>query len=79
MLGSLPEVQRDMPRTLLDVTREYGGVTRLRVGPASMYLVADGDLIVELITKRAGELRKSNRTRQSLGGHLGRGLVTPRL
>ena len=76
LLGSLPEIQRDMPQTLLDVTREFGGVTRLRVGPASMYLVADGDLIVELIAKRAGELRKSNRTRQSLGGHLGRGLVT---
>jgi cytochrome P450 len=41
-----------------------------------MYLVADGDLIVEMITRRAGELRKSNRTQQSLGGHLGRGLVT---
>jgi cytochrome P450 len=76
LLGSLPEIQRDMPQTLLNVTREFGGVTRLRVGPATMYLVADGDLIVELIAKRAGELRKSNRTRQSLGGHLGRGLVT---
>lgn len=76
MLGSLPEIQRDMPQTLLDVTREFGGVTRLRVGPTSMYLVGDGDLIVELTTKRAAELRKSNRTRQSLGGHLGRGLVT---
>ena len=59
LLGSLPDIQRDMPQTLLDVTREYGGVTRLRVGPASMYLVADGDLIIEMITKRAGELRKS--------------------
>jgi cytochrome P450 len=29
-----------------------------------------------MITKRASELRKSDRTRQSLGGHLGRGLVT---
>ncbi len=76
LLGSLAEVQRDMPQTLLDVSREYGGITRLRVGPASMYLVTDGDLIIELIAKRAGELRKSNRTRQSLGGHLGRGLVT---
>ena len=76
LLGSLAEIQRDMPQTLLDVTREYGGVTRMRVGPTSMYLVADGDLIVELIAKRADELRKSNRTRQSLGGHLGRGLVT---
>jgi cytochrome P450 len=76
LLGSLPEIQRDMPQALLDVTRDYGGVTRIRVGPTSMYLVADGDLVVDLLTKRAGELRKSNRTRQSLGGHLGRGLVT---
>ena len=76
LLGSLPEIRRDMPQTLLDVTREFGGVTRLRVGPASMYLVADGELIVEMVTKRHGELRKSRRTRAALGGHLGDGLVT---
>ena len=76
LLGSLPDIQQDMPQTLIDVTREYGGVTRMRVGPASMYLVGDGALITEMITRRAGELRKSNRTQQSLGGHLGRGLVT---
>jgi cytochrome P450 len=76
LLGSLPDVRRDMPQTLIDVTREYGPVTRLRVGPASMYLVADGDLIVEMIARRAVELRKSNRTRTSLGGHLGQGLIT---
>jgi len=76
LLGSLREVQRDMPQTLLDVTREYGGISRLRVGPVSMYLVADADLILEMISKRAGEFRKSNRTRASLGGHLGDGLIT---
>ncbi len=65
-----------MPQTLLDVTREYGGISRLRMGPVSMYLVADGDLILEMISKRAGELRKSNRTRASLGDHLGDGLIT---
>jgi cytochrome P450 len=75
-MGSLADIRVDMPQTLIDVTRSFGGVTRIRVGPASMYLVADGDLIIEMITKRAGELRKSNRTQQSLGGHLGRGLVT---
>lgn len=76
LLGSLPEMRRDMPQALLDVTREYGGVTRLRMGPATMYLVADADLIVEIIAKRSAEFRKSNRTRSSLGGHLGDGLVT---
>jgi cytochrome P450 len=76
LVGSLPDIRRDMPQTLIDVSRQYGGVTRMRVGPAAMYLVADGELIVEMITRRAGELRKSNRTQQSLGGHLGRGLVT---
>lgn len=76
LLGSLPEIQRDMPQTLLDVTREYGGITRLRVGPTAMYLVADPELIVEMIAKRPAEFRKSNRTRTSLGGHLGNGLIT---
>ena len=76
LLGSLPEISRDMPQTLLDVTREYGPVVRLRVGPTDMYLVGDGDLIVEMISRRAGDMRKSDRTRQSLGGHLGDGLVT---
>jgi len=76
LLGSLPAIQRDMPQTLLDVTREFGGITRLRVGPAAMYLVADGDLILEMIAKRPAEFRKSKRTRASLGGHLGNGLIT---
>ncbi len=65
-----------MPQVLLDVAREHGGVSRIRVGPASMYLIGDGDLIVEMIARRAGELRKSSRTRWGLGGHLGDGLVT---
>ena len=76
LLGSLSEIRSDMPGTLIDVSREYGGVVRLRVGPAAMYLISDGPIIVDLLTRRAGELRKSNRTRQSLGGHLGDGLVT---
>jgi cytochrome P450 len=76
LFGSLPDVQRDMPQTLLDVARDYGGVSRLRLGPASMYLVADGPLIVEAIARRPAEFRKSNRTRSSLGGHLGNGLIT---
>jgi cytochrome P450 len=76
LLGSLAEVRRDMPQALLDVAREYGPVSRLRVGPATMYLIGDGDVIVELVAGRADELRTSNRTRDSLGGHLGRGLVT---
>lgn len=76
LLGSLNQVRRDMPQALLDVAREFGGVSRLRIGPASMYLIGDGDLIVSLVAGRADELRKSNRTRASLGGHLGRGLVT---
>jgi cytochrome P450 len=76
LLGSLPEIQRDMPQALLDVTREYGGLTRLRMGPVSMYLVAEGDLILEMIAKRPDEFRKSNRTRASLRDHLGHGLIT---
>jgi cytochrome P450 len=75
-LGSLPEIRQDMPQTLLDAARGYGPVVRLRVGPTDLYLVSGGDLIVEMVARRAGELRKSNRTRRALGGHLGDGLVT---
>jgi len=76
LLGNLADIQRDMPSVLRDVAREYGGVSRVRVGPASMYLIADGEIIVDLLTQRATELRKSSRTRWGLGGHLGDGLVT---
>lgn len=76
LLGNLAEIQRDMPSVLREVAQRYGGVSRIRVGPASMYLIADGDVIIELLTQRAGELRKSSRTRWGLGGHLGDGLVT---
>ena len=76
LLGNLAEIQRDMPSVLRDVAQRYGGVSRIRVGPASMYLIADGAVIIELLTQRAGELRKSSRTRWGLGEHLGDGLVT---
>ncbi len=76
LLGNLAEIQRDMPGVLRSVARVHGGVSRIRVGPAWMYLVADGELIVDLLTRRAGELRKSSRTRWGLRGHLGDGLIT---
>jgi cytochrome P450 len=76
LLGNLAEIQRDMPGVLRDVARRYGGVSRIRVGPASMYLIADGDVITDLLTHRSAELRKSSRTRWGLRQHLGDGLVT---
>ncbi|GAA1735096.1 cytochrome P450 [Luedemannella helvata] len=76
LLGNLPEVRRDMPQVLRDVTAVHGGLTRLRMGPASMYLLAEPDLIHEVLVTRAAEFRKSSRTRQSIGWHLGDGLVT---
>lgn len=74
--GNLPDVRRDMPQALRDFTSVHGGLTRLRMGPASLYLVADPDLIHEVLVTRAAEFRKSSRTRQSIGWHLGDGLVT---
>jgi cytochrome P450 len=65
-----------MPSMLREVARHYGGVSRIRVGPTWMYLIADGEIIVDLLTRRAAELRKSSRTRWGLRGHLGDGLVT---
>ena len=76
LLGNLPEVRRDMPQALRDVTAVHGGLTRLRMGPASMYLLAEPDLIHEVLVTRAAQFRKSSRTRQSIGWHLGDGLVT---
>jgi cytochrome P450 len=76
LTGNLAQLQADMPGLLRDVARDHGAVSRIRVGPTSMYLIADGELIVELLTTRAGELRKSSRTRWGLSGHLGEGLVT---
>jgi cytochrome P450 len=76
LTGALAELRQDMPQLLLDVAREHGGVARIRVGPAWLYLVGDGELIVEVLARRPEEFRKSNRTRSSLGAHLGDGLVT---
>jgi len=76
LLGNLAEMQRDMPGLLRRVARDYGGVSRIRVGPTWMYLIADGEIIIDLLTHRAADLRKSNRTRWGLSGHLGDGLIT---
>ncbi len=76
LLGNLADVRRDMPGLLLAMAREYGPISRLRVGPVPMLLVADPLLVHDMLTKRASAFRKSTRTGELIGGHLGNGLIT---
>ncbi|MBV1849196.1 cytochrome P450 [Catellatospora tritici] len=76
LLGHLLEMNRDMPGFLDRTARELGGLSRLRMGPMSMILVADPQLVHEMLVKRPQDFAKSWRTTRLLQGHVGDGLLT---
>lgn len=76
LLGNLREMNRDMPGFLQHTARTVGPVSRVRMGPLSMVLVADPALVHEMLVKRPQEFAKSWRTTRLLQGHVGDGLLT---
>jgi cytochrome P450 len=76
LIGHLPEIRADMPGFLLSTAREYGPVSRFKMGPVPMFLISDAHLVHEMLVKRPAEFRKSARTTQVISGHLGDGLLT---
>ncbi|WP_166388550.1 cytochrome P450 [Catellatospora methionotrophica] len=76
LLGNLREMNRDMPGFLQRTARTTGPVSRVRMGPLSMLLIADPLLVHEMLVKRPQEFAKSWRTTRLLQGHVGDGLLT---
>lgn len=75
LLGSLEEFRPDPPRFIAECARRYGPVTRFRLGPSTIYLISDPDLIEEVLVRSVARFRKDADTRD-LGSILGNGLLT---
>jgi cytochrome P450 len=75
VLGSLDEFVPDPPRFLSDCARRYGPVARFRLGPSTVHLISDPDLIEEVLVRSVAKFKKDVDTRD-LSSILGNGLLT---
>jgi cytochrome P450 len=75
ILGSLEEFQPDPPRFLVECARKYGPVARFRLGPSTIHLISDPELIEEVLVRSVPRFRKDADTRD-LSSILGNGLLT---
>ena len=75
LLGNLGDFGQDPPNFLVHLAEEYGPVSRLRVGPYKMYLVAHPDLVRQVLVSQVDNFPKSRLDQRFLGKFLGRGLL----
>jgi len=75
LLGNLGDFGQDPPNFLVHLAEEYGPVSRLRVGPFKMYLVAHPDYVRQVLVSQVDNFPKSRLDQRILGKFLGRGLL----
>jgi cytochrome P450 len=75
LLGSIGEFTPDPPRFLWTCARDHGPVVRFRLGPSTVYLVSDPDLLEDVLVRSVARFRKDVDTRD-VGSILGEGLLT---
>jgi cytochrome P450 len=74
--GSFAEYTRDSPRFLLRVREQYGDVVRLRLGPATLYLVAHPAGVQHVLQDRQTNYRKYDRLLDAIRPVAGNGLFS---
>ena len=76
VLGSLPDLLRDAPATLLDAARRHpGDLFALKLGPVQIPVVCHPDHVHETLVSRAGDFQKAGMW-EAVRPLLGNGLVT---
>jgi cytochrome P450 len=73
--GSLPEIQRDRVKFLVDLQRDYGDVVRIKLGPFSAVVVFHPDGIQHILQDNHTNYSKETRTYASLSALVGNGLI----
>ena len=76
LLGSIPEIQRDRVKFLLDLQREYGDVVRIRLGPFEAVVLFHPDGIQHILQDNHANYSKDTRTYASLSALVGNGLIS---
>jgi cytochrome P450 len=75
LVGSLPAMMRDPLKTYLDMGQSYGPVSHTFLGPNSVYMINDSDMIEQVLLGEHQSCIKDEITRQ-LTPLLGQGLLT---
>src|SRR5262245_24391424 len=75
LLGSLGEFKPDPPRFLAECARRYGPVAGFRLGPSTVFLISEPDLLEEVLVRSVARFRKDVDTRD-VSSVLGDGLLT---
>ena len=76
LLGNLPEFARDVLGFLTSCAREYGDVTRLRLGKYDAYLLNHPDLVDEVLRKQRENFVKHSFFWRHVTAIFGTGLLT---
>ncbi|HSG18685.1 MAG TPA: cytochrome P450 [Anaerolineae bacterium] len=75
LLGSLRDFSHDPPAYLVHLAEEYGPISRLRIGPFWVYVIAHPVYLREVLIGQAANFPKARLSQQILGKFLGHGLL----
>lgn len=73
--GSLPEIQADRVQFLMDLSRDYGSIAHIHVGPFEAVVVFHPDGIQHVLQDNHQNYSKQTRTYDSLRSAVGNGLI----
>jgi len=78
LVGSLPEIRRDLLQTFSDGFAEFGDIVRFKVGPSELYVIGSPDYAQEMLVTKKAVFQKPYREDKPFGLALilGRGLLT---
>lgn len=63
LLGSLRPFRQDPPNFMVAMARQYGDIVMLKFGPYKAYLIANPDLVREVLVAQASCTRLSSTNR----------------
>ncbi len=75
LIGQLSEYNSDPLSMMTKYARQYGDFVRLHLGPFSMYLVSQPDIIASVLNDNSGQFVRA-RNAQSIRSLVGNGMVT---
>ncbi len=75
LLGSINQFSEDQPAFLLESVKKYGDLVYVRLAHMHTYLVAQPDLIREVLVTQSDKFEKAPLDKQILGKFLGNGLL----
>src|SRR4051812_22549144 len=76
LTGHLNPIRRNVLGLLMDSTRTHGNVVRFRVGPLTMHLISDPDLISHVMIRNRKNYDKASRSSENIGLISGESLLT---